>query len=131
MIRMSGGFRILIEPLMQRALSEHHEPMNTILRQFACKLTGPRMRKHTLWLLGGLVGAAGLTSCGTRHNLLDSRTWGGGRPTDYDMVATSDAMASSVPEVFDNGPAIKGKALELIEQARPWGPTRAAPLAPA
>jgi len=42
------------------------------------------------------------------------------RPTRFHQVATVDAMPSSIPEIFDTGPQIKIKMLELIESAEDY-----------
>jgi len=82
--------------------------------------TMPPFSNHWSWkgpsaMLGGAIAALALSSCGTRHS-----AFCGMRPTHYNEVATSRAMACSKPEVFDNGPEIKGKILELVEQAEDY-----------
>lgn len=64
-----------------------------------------------------MLGAIVLTSCGTQHPALRYNPETGQKVVDYGEVATSKMMASTVPEVFDTGPRIREKMLQLIESA--------------
>lgn len=71
-------------------------------------------------LASTLLVAILLPSCGTRHTALRHISSAAEQPLHYREVATSNSMASSIPEVFDTGPAIKKEMLKLIASARDY-----------
>jgi cardiolipin synthase len=64
-----------------------------------------------------LIGALLLTGCGARLQPLERIESAAAAPREYHEVATSKPMSSSVPELYDNGPDIRAKMIELIESA--------------
>ncbi|MFT5412677.1 MAG: cardiolipin synthase [Verrucomicrobiales bacterium] len=64
-----------------------------------------------------LIGALLLTACGSHRQPLERIESAATGPRDYHEVATSKPMATSVPEIFDTGPDIRAKMIELIESA--------------
>lgn len=66
------------------------------------------------------AGAVVLTSCGTKHSALSYSEISMDDPVKYKDVASCEPMASSFPEVFDNGPQIHRKMLELVESAKDY-----------
>lgn len=71
-------------------------------------------------LVPTLLAAILLPSCGTKHTGLRYTHSETLQPLHYHEVATSNSMSSSIPEVFDTGPAIKKEMLRLIASARDY-----------
>ena len=81
---------------------------------------------RTIASLFAFILASGvLSSCGTQlainRNVSSSEpTLSSSPPSHYGEATRSKAMASSVPEIYDEGPAIKAQMLELIGSAEDY-----------
>ena len=71
-------------------------------------------------LVPALLATIPLPSCGTKDTALRYPQSKAPQALHYHEGATSNSMPSSIPEIFDTGPAIKKEMLRLIASARDY-----------
>jgi len=71
-------------------------------------------------LVPALLATIPLPSCGTKDTALRYPHSKAPQALHYHEGATSNSMPSSIPEIFDTGPAIKKEMLRLIASARDY-----------